>query len=313
MGIWLQPQPETYMTCSVSVLREEDLVPLVGILSDLQRRNIIQNSPSIANLFRQAITSAMDPEVIKMLGPLLGTKGAITEAALQEIATARGWGYWQAYFALYGPKTIVESSWDFIKASFAKVPGAKCEGKLFAGVDGQSVQTADLPVEDIPHSGIPHLNNLALMDYRGKGSGHTCFSPIIPPSGQELYEWWLGAKKRTADAGFDFFADFHIFPRYVIAIDLVVFSSDEAERCDTLYRLLAEDAVKMGYSEYRTHVAYMDLIADHFDHADSALRKYVSTLKDAMDPKGILSPGKQGIWGTAATKQLSAAISKASK
>jgi hypothetical protein len=49
---------------------------------------------SIANLFRQAITSVMDPEVMKMLGPLLGTKGAIAEVALQEIATARGWLYW---------------------------------------------------------------------------------------------------------------------------------------------------------------------------------------------------------------------------
>lgn len=121
-------------------------------------------------------------------GPLLGTKGSITETALQEIAAARSWGNWQAYFALYGPKPFVESSWDFIKASFAKVPGAKCEGKLFISAEGQLVQTADLPVEDIPHSGTPHLKNLALMDYRGKGSGHICFSPIIPPSGQELYD-----------------------------------------------------------------------------------------------------------------------------
>jgi len=62
--------------------------------------------------------------------------------------------------------------------------------------------------------------------------------------------------------------------------------------------------VKVGYSEYRTHVAYMDLIADHFDHNGSVLRKYVSALKDTMDPKGILSPRKQGIWGSAATKQI---------
>jgi len=124
----------------------------------------------------------MDREVMKILGPLLGTKGAITEAALQKIATARGWGYWQAYFALYGLKPIVKSALDFIEASFAKVPSPKCEGKLFTGVEGQPVQTAALPVEDIPHSGIPHLNNLVLMEYRGKGSGHICFSPIIPPS-----------------------------------------------------------------------------------------------------------------------------------
>jgi hypothetical protein len=177
-------------------------------------------------------------------------------------------------------------------------PGASCEGELIVGVDGQPVVAADLPDEDIPHAGIPHLKNLALMDYRGKGGGHICFSPILPPSGRELYDWYLTSKQRTIDARFDFFADFHIFPRYVIAIEFVVFAEDEARRCDDLYQVLAKDAINQGYSEYRTHVAYMDLIADHFDHNDSSLRKYVELLKDITDPKGILSPGKQGIWGS---------------
>jgi 4-cresol dehydrogenase (hydroxylating) len=296
--MWLFPQPDAYVSCSVSVERESDLAALVGTLSDLQRRNIVQNSPSVSNLFRQAIVSAMDPEVIRILGPYLGHKNAIPEAVLEEIRVAKGWGWWKAQFAIYGPESIAVSSWDYVKAAFAKVPGARCEGELVVGVDGQPVMASDLPEEDIPHAGIPHLKNLALMDYRGKGSGHICFSPILPPSGRELYDWYLTSKQRTIDAGFDFFADFHIFPRYVIAIELVVFAEEEAQKCDDLYRILAEDAVKQGYSEYRTHVAYMDLIADHFDYNDSALRKYVDLLKDVTDPKGVLSPGKQGIWGT---------------
>ena len=298
VGMWLFPQPDAYISCSVTVEKEYDLVALVGTLSDLQRRNIIQNSPSISNLFRQAIVSAMDVEVIQILGPHFGHKDAIPEAVLEEIRAAKGWGWWKAQFAIYGPEPIARSSWDYVKAAFAKVPGARCEGELVAGVDGQPVMASDLPEEDIPHAGVPHLKNLALMDYRGKDSGHICFSPILPPSGRELYNWYLTSKQRTADAGFDFFADFHVFPRYINAIELVVFSEDEAQRCNELYKTLAQDAVDQGYSEYRTHVAYMDLIADHFDFNDSALRRYVELLKDATDPKGVLSPGKQGIWGT---------------
>ena len=40
----------------------------------------------------------------------------------------------------------------------------------------------------------------------------------------------------------------------------------------------------------------MDLIAEQYDANDSALRRLTETIKDAVDPQGILSPGKQGIW-----------------
>ena len=298
MGIWLFPQPQSYISCSISVPEEDDLVNLVGTLSDLQRRNIIQNSPSVCNLFRQAITSVMDPVVMEKLGPYMRSQTAFPPHVLEDLRSLKGWGWWSAQFAVYGPESLVRSSWEVIQAAFRRIPGSNCEGKIVTGINGQPVMTTDLPHEDIPHAGVPHLTNLGLMEYRGQSGGHTCFSPILPPSGRELYAWYLTAKQRTIDANFDFFADFHVFPRYVIAIELVVFAEDEADRCDRLYRLLADDAVKQGYSEYRTHVAYMDLIASHYDANDSALRRYVDAIKDMTDPKGILSLGKQGIWGS---------------
>jgi 4-cresol dehydrogenase (hydroxylating) flavoprotein subunit len=40
----------------------------------------------------------------------------------------------------------------------------------------------------------------------------------------------------------------------------------------------------------------MDLVADQYAVNDSALRRLTETIKDAVDPMEILSPGKQGIW-----------------
>lgn len=39
-----------------------------------------------------------------------------------------------------------------------------------------------------------------------------------------------------------------------------------------------------------------DRVASLYDFNDHAYRRFVETIKDAVDPKGILSPGKQGIW-----------------
>jgi 4-cresol dehydrogenase (hydroxylating) len=40
----------------------------------------------------------------------------------------------------------------------------------------------------------------------------------------------------------------------------------------------------------------MDHIAEQFDFNGHAHMAMVERIKDALDPQGILAPGKQGIW-----------------
>jgi 4-cresol dehydrogenase (hydroxylating) len=71
------------------------------------------------------------------------------------------------------------------------------------------------------------------------------------------------------------------------------------ERVDRFVRALVEDAKVERYSEYRAHIAYMDLIADGYDFNNHAQRRWNDRVKDALDPNGIIAPGKSGIWGSA--------------
>ncbi len=57
-------------------------------------------------------------------------------------------------------------------------------------------------------------------------------------------------------------------------------------------------AGKLGYGEYRAHLSFMDLAADQFGFNGHAQRRFNETIKDTLDPNGIIAPGKSGIWGT---------------
>jgi len=63
-----------------------------------------------------------------------------------------------------------------------------------------------------------------------------------------------------------------------------------------IFRRLIKAAAEHGWGEYRTHTAFMDDIAEAYSYNNHALRRLHETLKDALDPDGILAPGKNGVW-----------------
>jgi 4-cresol dehydrogenase (hydroxylating) len=46
----------------------------------------------------------------------------------------------------------------------------------------------------------------------------------------------------------------------------------------------------------------MDDIAGHYNWNDGAQRRFVQSIKDLVDPRGILNQGKSGIWNAGRKK-----------
>ena len=100
--------------------------------------------------------------------------------------------------------------------------------------------------------------------------------------------------------GMDYHASFAMSERSLVNVNQLLYDKDNAgmmSRVDAMFRALVADANAHHYGEYRTHIDYMDLVADSYDFNDRALLRLNNKVKAALDPNSVIAPGKSGIWG----------------
>ena len=101
-------------------------------------------------------------------------------------------------------------------------------------------------------------------------------------------------------AGLDYMAALiPINARSFIHVTLIIFDTKNEEQTRAAYdvaKRLVRDCAKLGYGEYRAHLDFMDLAQEQYSFGNHAYRRFAETIKDAVDPNGILSPGRHGIW-----------------
>ncbi|KAK6832586.1 hypothetical protein RU639_004400 [Aspergillus parasiticus] len=71
---------------------------------------------------------------------------------------------------------------------------------------------------------------------------------------------------------------------------------DLRHRAYKLIQVLIAKAASRGWREHRAHLALMDQITESYRFDKNAQMQLNEKLKNTLDPKGILCPGKNGIW-----------------
>lgn len=293
LGMWLMPNPGGYQPYLFTFAHDADLARVVDVVQKLRLATVIQNVPSIRHVL-------LDAAVLGPKAAYSASTAPLTDAEIAAIQARLGLGRWNFYGALYGPAPVRAAQWGVIEAAFGAIPDSK---HFFQASppplpdDGSGSAAPSPGVLDIRAKtlqGIPTFDELKWVDWVPNGA-HLFFSPITEVAGDAAMRQYAITRRRVEEAGFDFICTFTVGMREMHHIVCLVFdreSEAERERVHKLIKTLIEDCAREGWGEYRTHLALMDQVAETYSFNGGSLNRLNETIKNALDPSGILAPGK---------------------
>jgi len=291
LGRFISPRPEVFVPINVRAHRESDLAGLIDATRTLMLEGTIRNVPVVGGVLGAAA----------MRQPRAGwlpDDERIDESKYREIMEAFGIGWWNLRAALYGPAAVVSAQLARVREVYeAAVPGCEVHAREIPGTEVND-ETVTLHGDRV-QAGRPSLKLLDVVKWWGPDGGHIELAPIAPMRGEDSVRLNEIMREEAEAHGFDFWPSIAMTPRSQVYLGVIVFDRSKPERVQAAYDAYARLIRRFGeegYTLYRGHVRGMDLIQAEYDWNDHAMRRFVERIKDTVDPDGILSPGKQGIW-----------------
>jgi 4-cresol dehydrogenase (hydroxylating) len=192
-------------------------------------------------------------------------------------------GEWNIYAALYGTPEQIEVNWNIVKTAFSNKKGVQFYTENELG-DNRTFQIrSNLMKGKVPTTSY------------SKWGPSNWFSPILPAQGMHALKQKTLATEIINKHGFEYYAEFIVGTRDMHHIMEIPFNRkdrEEIKRARECYLALLQEFVKNGYGVYRTSIAFMDVVGKTYGPAIQGVFKKI---KKALDPNGVLSPGKSGI------------------
>jgi 4-cresol dehydrogenase (hydroxylating) len=292
MGFWLLPEQDEVCSHIISVRRNGDLEAFLDTMSYLVNSGLIDSSWQLVS----PIKTSSDAEIRAAIA------AHAPDVELERLGAAKNLGYWSTRIRFYGPSTVNTARWDYVRKRMSPIPDVFfSDGKVYTfPIDTDAVQDEPDDLFAKGGLGIPSLAIFSLGARNGS-QGHIFFSPIIPAIAGEYRKALEVFRQAYVDLGLpplNVVGGWSWYKRTLVLLFNMPITHDIAsnQRMRANYKRLVQIGAEHGWSEYRTAPAFMDDVMQQLSFNNHALRRFHETVKDALDPNGILAPGKSGIW-----------------
>ena len=288
MGVWLMRKPEAMASLYLTIPRNDQLAEAIDIIRELRLSGAVRGVPGVYSF---PILAWQFPEIASRIG----TMGVLPEAELERLAAESGLGRWGFRVGVWGDGPVVEHHAEAIKSAWSRIEGSTLVS------DRRFSREHWGPFEDFHDKIQGGEATLMMLEQLPEGFGHLAFSPVVPAVGAEMQKLERLLSDYVAEhlgenlsAGITFFNDRSL----IVIVELTLDMTDEAQVANAYAQLAAmvEHFGRLGYAEYRAHLEIMDVASEQYSFGDHAYRRFVETIKDAVDPNGIISPGRHGVW-----------------
>jgi 4-cresol dehydrogenase (hydroxylating) flavoprotein subunit len=270
LGLWLMPAPPAYRTLLVQYARDDDLARAVETVRPLRLAGTIGNPGTIAN-------ATLRLTAISQRGDLFQGTGAVPDDLIFSVARQHAIAPWNLTFSLYGtPEQIA--------------PNLEIVSRAFEASGGRVV----LDHHDGAQSNELSLSEFSLLDWVG-GGGLIWLATVSAARGADAVRQRDLARGILAQYGLDYLAAVTVYGRDLHHLTAVVFDHSDPQMRLTVrdcFRELVAAFTNNGYGIYRASIDFMDAVARTYGDTHREVNR---ALKRALDPNGILAPGKSGI------------------
>ena len=286
-GLWLQPAPESSLQLTWDIPNEGDIGWVVDTITPLKLAGVIDQNVFIPSWLGKIVLLGQRKD-------FWDKDSAIPEWRVAELLKEHKLGFWQVQVRFYGNEDVNKAQAEVVKAAFKQHIDAPPQEDWWR--QGEELNQYD------PTMGVPSAIALQMGDWVGGRSAHMGFSPVVPASSKHVMGQLRRSRSVIAAHDVDFYASFTISGRFATNINMLMYDRDKPDQVSNMRKLfstLVATTADAGYGEYRAHLGWMDEVNATYNFNDGVQRRLNETVKDAIDPNGIIAPGKQGVWPSA--------------